>query len=85
MYLLSSLGIFCRQITQLPKVKINMANLQWDVLIASFIFGLAVLPYIIKSINSVNSKAGLRQILAAFGVGFFMDFTTNAVINYYFK
>ena len=84
-YLLASLGIFCRQITQFPKVKLNLTNLQWNVLVASFIFGLAVLPYFIKSVNAVNSKPGLRQVLTAFGIGFFMDFTTNAVINYYFK
>lgn len=84
-YALASLGIFCRQITQFPKVKVNFANLQWDVLAASFIFGLAVLPFFIKRVNALNSEPGLHQILTAFGVGFFMDFTTNAIINFYFK
>lgn len=84
-YLLASLGIFGRQITNFPKVKINFANLQWEVLAASFIFGLAVLPFFIKRLNSINSDPGFQQILAAFGIGFFMDFTTNAIINFYFK
>jgi hypothetical protein len=84
-YGLASLGIFCRHITQFPKVKINFANLQWSVLAASFIFGLAVLPFFIKRVNAVNSTPGIHQIITAFGVGFFMDFTTNAIINFYFK
>jgi hypothetical protein len=84
-YILSSLGFFCRQITQFPKVKLNIANIQWDVFVASMIFGLAVLPFFIKQVNKVIEEPGLQQILSAFGVGFFMDFTTNAIINFYFK
>jgi hypothetical protein len=84
-YLLASLGIFSRQITNFPKVSINFANLQWNVLITSFIFGLVALPFFIKRVNAVNSDPGFTQILSAFGIGFFMDFADNAIINYYFK
>lgn len=84
-YVLASLGIFGRQITQFPKVRLNIANIQWDVLVASFIFGLAILPFFIKRVNAVVKRAGFEQVFTAFGIGFFVDFTSNAIINFYFK
>jgi hypothetical protein len=84
-YLLTSLGIFCRQICNFPKVSINLANVQWNVLVASFIFGLALLPFFIKQVNRIDSKPGLPQVLTAFGVGFFVDLASNAIIGFYLK
>ena len=84
-YVLASLGIFCRQITEFPKrVGIHFANLQWNVFFASLILGFALLPHIIRIVNkSDKDKPGFRQTISAFGVGFFIDFTTNGVIHYY--
>lgn len=89
-YFLLSAGIFCRQITNFPKsVHLNLANLQWDVVVASLIFGLAYLPQVIRKLNEERNKKKKMQkwpqVLSAFGIGFFIDFASNGVIHYYFK
>lgn len=77
MYFLDTLGVFCRQITNFPKVSLNLSNLQWTVFFASLIFGFAILPLAIRKINLKKQDPSLVQVLSAFSIGFFMDFTTN--------
>lgn len=80
-YFLLSLGIFSRQITQFPKVEINFSNIKWSVLIASFIFGFAVLPYIMRWISRRSKgKPTGQHIISAFGFGFFLDFANNNIM-----
>jgi hypothetical protein len=83
-YALTCAGIFCRQITNFPKVDINFNNLKWTVFIASLIFGFAILPVVMRWISSKNPKPSFEHVISAFGIGFFVDFTDN-VIKSYFK
>ena len=85
-YLLLSLGIFGRQITQFPKIDLNFSNITWSVLITSFIVGFAILPYIMRRISKKNNgKPSIEHVLAAFGLGFFMDFASQQLISLIFS
>lgn len=85
-YLLLSLGIFGRQITQFPKIDLNFSNITWSVLATSFIVGFAILPYIMRRISKKNNgKPSIEHILAAFGLGFFMDFASQQLIALIFN
>lgn len=80
-YLLLSLGIFGRQITQFPKIDLNFGNITWSVLATSFIVGFALLPYVMRRISKRNNgKPTIEHILGAFGLGFFMDFASQQLL-----
>ncbi|WP_343670488.1 hypothetical protein [Chitinophaga sp.] len=82
-YILVSLGIFCRQITNFPKVTMNMDNFKWNVFFASLIFGFAILPAVMKRISHRRRTPSLEHILTAFGIGFFIDFANSQLIKYF--
>jgi hypothetical protein len=85
-YMLLSLGIFGRQITQFPKVDLNFNNITWSILATSFIVGFAILPYVMRRISNKNQgKPGIEHILGAFGLGFFMDFASQQLITLIFS
>lgn len=72
-------GVFCRQITAFPKVDMNLDNLRWGVLAASFILGLVVLPPVMRFLNGKRRTPGFEHILSAFGVGFLIDFSSKVL------
>lgn len=76
-YLLLATGIFARQITQFPKVEINVNNLRWSVFFASMIFGFAILPYVMRRISKNRPNPSIEHTLSAFGIGFFVDFANT--------
>ena len=81
-YFLLSFGIFARQITQFPKIDLNFNNITWSILLASAIVGFAILPYIMRRISKRNNgQPTIEHILAAFGIGFFMDFANQQLIS----
>ncbi|MBL7733596.1 MAG: hypothetical protein JNM88_20670 [Chitinophagaceae bacterium] len=82
-YILLSMGIFSRQITNFPIVDINFSNLRWPVFFASLIIGFAILPYIMRRITARRPTPGLEHTLSAFGMGFFIDFASSKLIAYF--
>jgi hypothetical protein len=81
-YLLLSLGIFGRQITQFPKIDLNFSNITWPILATSFIVGFAILPFVMRRISKKNQgKPSIEHILGAFGLGFFMDFANQELMS----
>jgi hypothetical protein len=80
-YLLFSAGIFARQITDFPTVDLDLTHLQWSVLAASFIIGLAVFPPIMRWLNRSRRHPGWEHVITAFGVGFFLDLSNAEVLR----
>jgi len=79
-YILLSLGLFSRQITDFPNVDIKFANIRWPVLLASFIIGLALFPPMMRYLNKKNTKPGMEHVVLAFGLGFFVDLASGKII-----
>jgi len=82
-YVLLSLGIFSRQITNFPKVSMNYANLNFSVFFASLIIGFAILPYVMRKLTKKAPKPGLEHTLSAFGIGFFIDLASSEIIKHF--
>jgi hypothetical protein len=82
-YALLVTGIFGRQITNFPKVSMNFHNLNFSVFFASLIIGFAILPYVIRKITASNPKPALEHTLTAFGIGFFIDFASSALLGFF--
>jgi len=82
-YGLLSSGIFCRQVTNFPKVTMNFLNFNLSVFLASMIIGFAILPYIMRKITKNRPKPGLEHTLSAFGMGFFIDFASSSLLRYF--
>jgi len=82
-YVLVSLGIFCRQITNFPTVSMNMTNFNFSVFAASMIVGFAILPYVMKKISRKKPKLSYEHTLSAFGIGFFIDLTNSILLKFF--
>jgi prepilin signal peptidase PulO-like enzyme (type II secretory pathway) len=80
-YVLLACGIFCRQITQFPIVDLNVANVRWSVLIASFIIGFALLPPVMRWINRGGKELGAIQVITAFSIGFLIDLSSQLITS----
>ena len=82
-YLLLSLGIFGRQITNFPQVSMKFFNLNGSVFFASLIIGFAILPYVMRKITKRKPKPGIEHTISAFGIGFFIDFASSELLRYF--
>jgi hypothetical protein len=82
-YLLVSLGIFCRQITSFPVVDLNPANIKVSIFLASMIIGFAILPYVMRRISKNKPNPSLEHTLSAFGIGFFIDLASSQLIRFF--
>lgn len=80
-YMLLALGIFSRQITKFPVVDLNTINLQWNVLIAAFIIGLALFPAVFNWIFRRKRQLHWTHIVTAFSIGFFIDLSSSLIVN----
>src|ERR1051326_6911537 len=77
-YVLSSLGIFCRHYIDLPHLRLQ-APFSASVLAASFIVGLALLPLPMKWFNSKRAKPNWEHVLFAFSFGFFIHLASTGL------
>jgi hypothetical protein len=75
-----SLGIFARQVTRFPLVEFNPAKIQLSVLAVSFIFGLALLPPVMRYFNKSHKKFSYN-VVYSFSIGFFVDLASVTVIG----
>lgn len=82
MYVLLASGIFARQITAFPMVNLNLENLQRNVLIASFIIGLALFPAVFRWISRRRRELDWMHVLTAFSIGFFVDLSSQLINNW---
>ena len=75
-YIMTALGIFCRQYTDFPKVATHLDLMKTPVFVGSFIVGLALLPlpmYWFNRGKKRGSKPNWEQVILAFSFGFFVD------------
>ncbi len=83
-YLSFIIGIFARQITQFPKVQMNLGNINIPIIVASVIIGLAFFPFIVRLIiklaknlesfrNNSSESLNMIHVLCSFSWGFFID------------
>jgi hypothetical protein len=80
-YLLLSLGIFARQIIDLPAIRFAPEQANTSVLAASFIVALAVFPPFMRWINIHRPVPGIEHILAPFTVGFFLNLLLKFLVK----
>jgi hypothetical protein len=79
-YVLLSLGLFTRQITNFPEVEMRSEKIHWSVLIASFLIGLALFPPIMRRLNRSRRKPSWEHALTAFSIGFFVDLSSDKLV-----
>jgi hypothetical protein len=79
-YIFFSLGLFGRQITAFPKVRIAFENINWSVAIASFVIGLAVFPLVMNRLNKARPRPSFEHMLIAFSMGFFVDLSNEKLL-----
>lgn len=79
MYVLLSAGIFAHEAVSLAPLGFRPVHA--STLAAAFIAGLALLPPVVRWVNLNTEKPGILQVIAAFSIGFFLDFSSKAVIG----
>ena len=84
-YALLSLGIFARQIVDFPKIRLVADHLDWKILCASLIVGLAVFPPTMRWLNRRRGSPTFEHFLLPFSLGFFLDLTMKLIVNPFFK
>ena len=73
-YVMTALGILCRQYTDFPRV-VTHTEIQSPVVLGSFVIGLALLPlpmYWFNRGKKRGSKPDWGQVILAFSFGFFV-------------
>ena len=80
-YILLSLGIFARQLTDFPNVRFNVAQFNWSVLTGSFVIGLAIFPPAMRWLNAHRGVPGLEHIFAPFTIGFFLNLVIKTIMK----
>jgi hypothetical protein len=72
-YGLLTLGLFARQWTAFPAVRLDLANFNVSVFLASVVIATAIFPPFMVWFNRKVEEPGWPQVLWAFSFGFFVD------------
>jgi|SRR5271170_5998888 len=83
MYILLSLGVFAHEAVSL--VPVSFRPVGWSTFAASFVIGLALLPPAIRWINGRKHNPSWQQVITAFSIGFFIDFSSKALLGQIWK
>jgi hypothetical protein len=78
-YFLLVLGLLSQQCTNLANhpIELSLSNLNWSVLAASSICGIALFPPMMVWFNKKAREPSWRHLLWAFSFGFFIDLSGN--------
>jgi hypothetical protein len=79
-YVFFSLGLFGRQVTAFPNVRIAPEYINWSVAVASFVIGLAVFPLVMNRLNKARPRPSFEHALIAFSMGFFIDLSNEKLL-----
>jgi hypothetical protein len=79
-YVLFVLGLFGRQITAFPQVRMAWENINWSVAIASLVIGSAVFPLVMNRLNKARPRPSFEHALVAFSMGFFVDLSNQKIL-----
>lgn len=87
-YILLCLGIYSRNLVNFPSTMdgINSNALKVNILVASFIIGLAILAPLLRVISRFhNGRFTWQHCLTAFTIGFFGDMTFQVLLKSFFS
>jgi hypothetical protein len=80
-YLILCAGILARQVTTLVPLNFDPTKFSWGVFAASIIVGLAILPPVMRWISGKKRVPSWEHVLSAFGIGFFIDFSSAKILG----
>jgi hypothetical protein len=86
-YVMTTLGIFCRQYTDFPRIVTHLDRIEGPVILGSFVIGLALLPlpmYWFNRGKKRGSKPDWKQVILAFSFGFFVDLSGQKLADMIF-
>ena len=85
-YILLVLGLLgqqCVNLTNRP-IRVSLANLEWPVLAASAIVGVALFPPFMSWFNKKRRQPSWEHVLWAFSFGFFVNLSSNLIWKRFF-
>jgi RsiW-degrading membrane proteinase PrsW (M82 family) len=86
-YALLVLGLLSQQCINLTKkpIRLSLAGIEWPVLAASLIVGIALFPPFMLWFNKKRRQPSWEHVLWAFSFGFFINLSSNFIWKQFLK